>query len=279
MRIDAHQHFWSLARGDYGWLTPDLAAIYRDFLPADLRPLIETAEIDRTILVQAAPTEEETAFLLDIARREPCISGVVGWAELTAPDARERIIALAGDPFLVGLRPMIQNIQDTKWMLQASVASSLDQMADCGLVFDALVKPRHLKTLSQLARRHPDLTIVIDHCAKPDIAAGHVQPWANDMAALAEFQNIHVKLSGLMTEASPENTMAEISVFADHVLRIFGPDRIIFGSDWPVLDLASDYATWMAFVTQSIAALAPEQQAAIMGVNAQRVYLKDRQTP
>jgi len=275
MRIDAHQHFWQLSRGDYGWLTPDLGPIYRDFGPDDLKPLIKAARIDRTILVQAAPTEAETAFLLEIARNEPMVAGVVGWADFDALDIEARIAAVAQETLLVGLRPMIQDIADPDWMLSPRVDSALRAMARHGLVFDALVKPVHLANLLELATRHPQLIIVIDHCAKPDIAAGHFESWSNAMARLATLPHVAVKLSGLLTEAGLAGAAA-VPAYLQRALQLFGVNRAIFGSDWPVLNLCEHYVRWINIVEEQVASLSGADRAAIMGGNAARLYLSAR---
>ncbi len=275
MRIDAHQHFWRLSRGDYGWLTPDLGPIYRDFGPADLKPLLAATRIDRTILVQAAPTEAETAYLLDIARAEPMVAGVVGWADFESPDIEARIAKLAQEPLLVGLRPMIQDIPDPGWMLSRQVGAALHAMARHGLVFDALVKPVHLDNLLVLARRHPDLPIVIDHLAKPAIATNGFATWASGMAELATLPNVHVKLSGLLTEAGAAGEAA-IAAYLHEALKDFGGNRAIFGSDWPVLNLSGHYVGWVALVENVIADLPLADRTAIMGGNAARIYLSAR---
>src|SRR5262245_14271412 len=234
-RVDAHQHFWRLARGDYGWLTPALAPIYRDFEPADLEPLLGQTGVDGTVIVQAAPTVAETRFLLDIARTTPFVAGVVGWAPLDAPDAPDIVAALARDPHLRGLRPMIHDLPDVDWMLSPDVARGLGAIEAADLTFDALVRPRHLPNLRRLLARHPGLRVVIDHAAKPEIPAGRREPWAENMAALARETRAWVKLSGLVTEDGPEWSIDRLRPYVDHLLETFGPDRMIFGSDWPVL--------------------------------------------
>ena len=277
MRIDAHQHFWQLARGDYGWLTADLAPIYRDFGPADLAPPMQAAGIELSILVQAAPTEAETEYLLDIAACTPSVAGVVGWMDFDAADAPARIAQMAENPLLVGLRPMIQDIADPDWMLSPSVGRALSAMQQAGLVFDALVKPVHLAPLLTLARRHPELSMVIDHCAKPDIAGGGFDAWAEGIAPLAKLANIRVKLSGLLTEAAGD--AATVAPYIDHALGLFGPQRTIFGSDWPVLTLAGDYAGWVAMVEAALAKFPAEDRALAMGGNAADIYLRQRGRP
>src|SRR6516165_7404727 len=169
MRIDAHHHLWTLARGDYGWLTPKLAPIYRDFAVTDLAPLLSAAGICGTILVQAAPTEAETMFLLDIADGTDMVHGVVGWTDFDAEDAAARIEAFVGRTHLVGLRPMVQDIADDDWLLKPGLTAGLAAMAEQNLIFDALVLPRHLPRLSRVVDLHPDLQFVLDHCAKPSL--------------------------------------------------------------------------------------------------------------
>ncbi|OYU47735.1 MAG: amidohydrolase [Rhizobiales bacterium PAR1] len=280
LKIDAHQHFWRPARGDYGWLTPELGPIYRDFLPAELAPMLNAAGIDRTILVQAAPTVMETDWLLDLAEKTPFVAGVVGWADFAAPDAATKIAAFGEHPLLVGLRPMIHDIADPDWMLGAALEPAFAALKAAGLVFDALVKPPHLSRLLTLADRHPDLAIVIDHGAKPPISAGTLDPWLNswraDMAALAARANITCKLSGLVTEAGNAWDIGKLKPYVAHLLTVFGPDRLIFGSDWPVCTLAASYAAWHDAARALTAHLSAPQQDAIFGGNATRIYLSQR---
>jgi L-fuconolactonase len=200
--IDAHFHSWLLSRADYGWLTPALSAIYRDVSIADWQTQAAPHGINAGVLVQAAPTEAETQWLLTQAQQHPSVLGVVGWADLLAPDAPARIQALAASPKLKGLRPMLQDIADPDWILQAALAPALQTMSDLGLVLDALIKPFHLPRLLTLAARYPALAIVIDHAAKPDIAAGQWEPWASDLARVAAQTGAVCKISGLLTEAS-----------------------------------------------------------------------------
>jgi L-fuconolactonase len=276
MIIDSHQHYWRLARGDYGWLTGKLGPIYRDFEPDDMVPLLETAGVARTIAVQAAPTEAETQYLLALAKKTPSIAGVVGWTDFDRSDAPGRIAAMARNPLLVGLRPMIHDIANPDWMLSPAVGKTLAAMQRKGLVFDALVRPPHLSRLLVLADRHPSLVIIIDHCAKPQISDGVIEPWASDMGALARRANVHVKLSGLATEAGTGWKVHELAPYVRHVLKSFGPDRVLWGSDWPVLNLAGDYGKWINVTRQFLAGLPPDDRAAIMGGNAERVYLSKR---
>ena len=272
MRIDAHFHSWQLARGDYGWLTPALSPIYRDVNVPDWQAQALAAGVTGGILVQAAPTEAETWHLLALAERHPSVLGVVGWVDWLAPDAAQRIQALARHPKLKGLRPMLQDIPDPDWILQPALQPLLALMADLGLVFDALVKPVHLPRLLILAERHPSLSIVIDHAAKPDIAADTWQPWADDMQRLAEQTDAVCKLSGMLTEAGPHPVPQVCRPWIDHVLACFGPDRVLWGSDWPVLELAGSYAGWWQACQQFTEHLTEAERAAVFGGNALRVY-------
>jgi L-fuconolactonase len=276
MRIDAHHHLWSLARGDYGWLKPELAPIYRDFRLSDLAPHLAAAEIEGTILVQAAATEAETMFLLDIAENAEVVRGVVGWTDFDAADGVARVEALATRKLLVGLRPMVQDIADDDWLLSPALAPLLAAMARAGLVFDALVLPRHLPRLLRVVGRHPDLQFVLDHCAKPRLATGEIATWQRDIAVLAEHPNIVCKLSGLVTEAAPDWQISDLRQAVDHVVTCFGPRRMLWGSDWPVVDLAGGYAKWFVAAKTLLADLSADEKADIFGGNAARVYLSSR---
>lgn len=272
MNIDAHFHCWQLARGDYGWLTPALVPIYRDVTVHDWQAEAAPLGVSGGVLVQAAPTEAETQFLLAQADAHPQVLGVVGWVDLLATDAPARIQALARHPKLKGFRPMLQDIDDPEWILQAALAPALQAMVDCGLVFDALVKSAHLPHILALAGRYPDLALVIDHAAKPAIAAGEWQPWADGMARLAAETGAMCKLSGLLTEAGAAPAPGAVRRWAAHVLASFGASRVVWGSDWPVLELAGSYALWWRETQQLLAGFSAQEQAAILGENAKRLY-------
>jgi L-fuconolactonase len=272
MLIDAHFHSWQLARGDYGWLTPSSGSIYRDIAVADWQTVAQAVGVHAGVLVQAAPTLAETQYLLALAEANPSVLGVVGWVDMAAADAVQNIAALAQNPWLKGLRPMLQDMADPDWILQSAVQSALQTMAALGLVFDALVKTVHLPRIYKLAQRHPNLCIVIDHGAKPYIAASQWQPWADDMAQLGRLPSVHCKLSGLLTEAGAAPTPHATKRYAAHLLQCFGAERLLWGSDWPVLELAGSYGAWWAACQSTLAHLSPAQQAAVLGGNAQRVY-------
>jgi L-fuconolactonase len=277
VRIDAHQHFWSLARGDYGWLTPALAPIYRDFGPDDLAPLLQERGIAKTILVQAAPTFAETLHLLELAERAPFVAGVVGWIDFDAPTVASTIAKVAADHrLLVGLRPMLHDITDDDWLLRPNLAAAFDAMAERGLVFDALARPQHLSRVRKICERHPKLTVVVDHIAKPVIRERRFDPWRADIADVARCPNTVCKLSGIATEAAPDWTVEDIKSYVDHVRDVFGPQRLLWGSDWPVVNLAGGYAQWWEATTRLLEPLDSAARENILGGNAARIYLSRR---
>lgn len=275
-RIDSHQHFWRLARGDYGWLTPALKPIHRDFEPADLAPHLAEHGIAATILVQAAPTEAETRFLLETAAATPFVAGVVGWADFEAPDAPARIAALAADPLLLGLRPMVQDIADPNWLARPDLAPAFAALKAHGLVFDALVKPAQIPALLTLLERETELPVVIDHGAKPDLTGADLSAWRAGIAALAARPNTVCKLSGLVTEAPPGWREATLAPAVAQLLACFGPQRLLWGSDWPVATLRASYDQWLATAERLTATLSEAERAAIFGGNAARIYLTKR---
>jgi L-fuconolactonase len=276
MTIDAHQHVWRIARGDYGWLTPALVDLYRDFGPTDLQPFLARHGIARTILVQAAPTVAETEYMLDVARDTDFVAGVVGWVDFEAGDAAATIERLARDELLVGLRPMVQDMANDDWLARADIDRAVEAMGAHDLVFDALTLPRHLSRLLAFIDRHPDLAIVVDHASKPEIRDGRYDPWRADMAAVAARPHVTCKLSGLVTEASANWTLDDLKLPAGHVLNVFGAERVLWGSDWPVVNLAGGYDRWREAALSLIAHLSEPQRAAILGGNAERIYLSKR---
>nr|WP_091911331.1 amidohydrolase family protein [Mesorhizobium sp. YR577] len=272
VRIDAHQHYWKIARGDYDWMGPPVAPIIRDYLPADLQPHLKAAGIEKTVLVQAAATLAETEFMLELAEREASIGGVVGWIDLDAPDAPAVLKRLAGHQKFRGIRPMLQDIDDTFFILAEHRVAVLEALPSLGLTFDALVQPRHLPVIAALADRLPELKIVVDHGAKPFIAKGVIEPWASDMAALAQRPNVFAKISGLLTEAGADRSAAALKPYVDTLLSAFGPERLMFGSDWPVVELATTYDDWWRVANELTAGLSEAGREAILGGTAARFY-------
>lgn len=273
--IDAHQHFWRLADRAGQWPPPALAEIHRDFGPEDLLPTLNRCGVAGTVLVQSLPTEADTAYLLDLADRHPFVQGVVGWVDLEAGDAAARIERLARHPRLKGLRPMLQDLDDDRWIADPALAPAVEAMLAHGLSFDALVLPRHLGAFAEFARRHPCLPIVIDHAAKPAIPRGELTPWRNDLAVLAAMPQVHCKLSGLLTEAGPFPHAQRLQPWMEAVYGLFGPERLIWGSDWPVLRLAGQYEGWLTMASrfcEKQPRASDDTIAAIFGGNARRFY-------
>jgi L-fuconolactonase len=277
IRIDAHQHYWSLQRGDYAWLTPSDVGLYRDFMPDDLSPDLVECAIHATVLVQAAPTERESHFLLDLSRRHPSVAGVVGWTDFEADDVAERISRLVreGQGMLKGLRPMVQDISDPDWLDRRSLDAAFEAMIVNNLVFDALVTPRHLGALIRRLRRHPRLRAVLDHAGKPDIASATVEPWAGLLEQLAHSAEVHCKLSGLLTQAGQGAGVAELDAFVARIFSCFGADRVMWGSDWPVVTLRATYQEWLQMSLDLVRRYAPGGEDAVFGANAFRFYHLD----
>ncbi|MCG5484752.1 amidohydrolase family protein [Sinorhizobium alkalisoli] len=270
--IDAHQHYWTLGLGHNDWPGPDLEPIYRDFGPDDLKPHLAAAGVTRTVLVQAAPNVAETEFLLAIAEREETVAAVVGWVDLFAPDAVSEVERLRRHSKFKGIRPMLQSIAETAWILRPEVIATLEALPRLDVRFDALIQPRHLPVIAALADRLPELAIVVDHGAKPFIAEGRIEPWRADMASLALRPNVNVKLSGLVTEAGGAWSRERLSPYASHLLDVFGADRVMFGSDWPVVLLEAGYAEWFAAARALTAAGTESERQAVFAGTAARFY-------
>lgn len=269
--IDAHVHFWRIGHNDCTWPPPELAAIHRDFLPDDWQRVAQTCGVDAAIAVQSQPSGRDTGWLLELARDDVRIAGVIGWVDLSARDAPDRVAALASHPKLRGLRPMLQELPDDDWILQSSLKPAIDAMVAQGLCLDALARPRHLPHLSRLAERHPALRIVIDHAAKPDVAHGVIEPWRSQIAALAEHPNVFCKLSGLVTEAGGACQPDDLRPYVEQLFATFGSRRMLWGSDWPVVNLASGYVDWLR-VADALAGASGAERSALLGGNAARVY-------
>lgn len=248
--IDTHQHFWRLSRGGYGWMPKDNQTLYKDYEPDDLKPLLNEVGINKTIVVQADDDVAETEFLLELADEHDWIVGVVGWVDLEDPNAETEIDRLSSHPKLVGIRPMIQDIPDRRWMLKPEIAPGLHAMTDHNLTFDALVKPVHLKALETFLGLYPRLRVVVDHMAKPTFQAETFTEWSENLAALGLHENVYCKVSGLLTEAPVGASYATLLPYLDFATKSFGPERLLFGSDWPVLNLAGSYDGWIQIVKQ-----------------------------
>src|SRR5262245_25286301 len=271
-QIDAHQHFWRLNRGDYRWLTPEMVPLWRDFAPQDLAPSLARHGIAGTVLVQAAATVAETEFMLSIAEQTEFVKAVVGWIDFESTTAPAEIDRLAAHPKLRGFRPMIQDIPDPEWMLRAAIGPTAARLEHLGLTFDALVKPCHLEPLRRFLPLYPDLAIVIDHDAKPDIAGCQFADWAAALREVAADPRVHCKMSGLVTEASADWQPDDLTRYLDLLLEAFGPARLMWGSDWPVVDLAGGYDRWRQSALDYLARLGHDERADILGRTAAEFY-------
>jgi L-fuconolactonase len=277
MRIDAHQHYWNPARGDYGWMPRDNATLNRVWLPRDLRPHLDRHGIAATVLVQAAPSVQETEYMLGIADATDSVVGVVGWVDFERPDQRAELERLARHPKFKGVRPMIQDIPDVNWMLRDDVQWGFRAVCELDLAFDALGFPQHLENFLELFRRYPAMRVVIDHCMKPRIRDHAARPelmraWAEGMSRIAGETGAFVKLSGLVTEAAEGWTLDDLAPCVEHVLREFGPERVMWGSDWPVCLLRASYDDWRAAAEALTAGLSETERARVFGGTAAAFY-------
>lgn len=274
MRIDAHQHYWKMERGDYGWITPDIPDLYRDYFPTDLQPHLDEHQIDGTILVQAAPTIEETEYLLFLADRYDSILGVVGYLDLEDARHSEYYVRIAKHPRFVGFRIMIQEMPDATAALSESYVDALRGYAKLGVPVDLLLKSDQLDVLVELVERVPGLHGVVNHIAKPRIADGLMEPWLEQMKAIAAHPNIYCKLSGMVTEANHSDWKAEQFVpYIRHTVECFGPDRVMYGSDWPVCLLAARYAEVVDVLEAALpTSWGAAEREKLFGGNAMRFY-------
>ncbi len=275
MRIDAHHHLWRYEPASFGWIRPG-SAIARDFAVEDLRSTLDGAGLDAAIAVQARQSPEETRFLLDAARREPAIIGVVGWIDLRAPDIAT-LLEKDADPLIVGYRHVVQDERDPDFLLADPFIDGVRAVAARGLSYDLLVNHAQLATVPHFLNRVGEGRFVLDHAGKPDIAGRGWQPRADRIAAVAERPDVWCKVSGLVTEADHATwTPDDVERYLDHVLAVFGPERLIWGSDWPVCLLAASYDRVIDMVADFVARRCPHAEADIFGGNALRAYAIER---
>lgn len=274
MRIDSHQHYWHYNTDDYGWIDDSMSAIRRNFLPGEFAAVLKQNGIDGSIAVQARQTEEETKWLLQLADQHPHILGVVGWVDLRSANASQLIGDFARHPKAVGVRHVIHDEPDSNFMLKEEFTRGVGLLCDFNLTYDILVFPQHLPNTLQFIRRFSgDQVFVIDHVAKPLIKTGTLSPWKEYMQEIAHHPNVFCKLSGMVTEANwPHQQPDDFKPYFDVVFEAFGPERLMFGSDWPVCLVAEEYASWLETVTEIISVFSPAEQEKIMGLNTLKAY-------
>ncbi|MDG2014240.1 MAG: amidohydrolase family protein [Pirellulaceae bacterium] len=276
MIIDSHQHFWdrSDTRFDNAWQDGQgLQKICRSFLPGDLQPCIQTAGVDATVFVQTQHNLEENRWALSLAKQHDFIAGIVGWVDLTSPACGDQLAEFRGQPKFVGIRHVVQDEPDEDFIIREDVFRGLAELERQKLPFDLLFYERHLKHAATVASHFPNLPLVINHLAKPNIKQGSFEEWKKQLQAAAEHENVFCKLSGMVTEADWQDWRVEqLRPYAETAIECFGPERLMYGSDWPVCNLAADYSEVFAAARQLIASLSQHEQAMILGETARRFY-------
>jgi L-fuconolactonase len=272
MKIDAHQHFWAYDAAQYPWIPPG-SPLHRNWLPGDLRPLLEAHGISGCVAVQARQSIEESRWLLRLADEAEIIKGVVGWVDLRSSSVEAKLAELTQHPKFVGVRHVVQDEPDDRFLLQAEFVRGLEKLAAYDLAYDLLIYPRQLPAAIELVQRLPAQRFVLDHIAKPPIAATTLEPWRTQIRELALSSNVMCKVSGFITEADHRAwKAADFAPYLDTVFEAFGEDRLLFGSDWPVCLFAASYAQVCEVMSDYAGALAPEAQAKLWGGNAARFY-------
>lgn len=272
MRVDAHQHFWRYTGEEFGWITDAMSAIRRDFLPGDLVPLLDQADVDATVAVQARQSMEETQWLLDLAEEQEWIGGVVGWVQLTDPRVELTLEQLSENAKLKGVRHVLQGEPD-EYMARADFNAGVALLRRFSLAYDVLVLEHQLPAAIKFVDRHPRQAFVLDHVAKPRIGARELEPWATHIREMARRPHVVCKLSGMVTEADFEAwTVEDLKPYVGTVLEAFGPGRLLFGSDWPVCTVAASYSRWLAVIEECVSGLSEHEQKMILGRNAIDIY-------
>lgn len=273
MRIDAHQHFWDLGRFTYGWMPPAPSVLRRNYLPEDLAPILARNRFDGSVLVQANTVAAEAEWMLELATRHDFIKAVVAWVDLTDPKLGERLDQLQRHPRFKGVRHPVHDEADPRWLLREDVLRGLAELERRDLPYDLLLRPVHLPLVPILAERFPKLRMVIDHLAKPPIARHSLEGWAKQFAAAAQYPHVWCKLSGMITEADHRNwKAAHLLPYVAHAMRCFGPERLMFGSDWPVCLLAGSWKQVLAAFTQALGAQPLDIREKLIGGNACAFY-------
>lgn len=273
MKIDSHHHLWKYSFEQYPWMSDGMDAIRRDFLPQDLAAVLSAAGINGAVTVQARQMLEETEWLLELAAGNEMMRGVVGWVPLVDPAVKQSLERCAGHPKLKGVRHVLHDEPDDFYMLREDFNRGVAALKEFGLAYDILIFERHLPQTLEFVDRHPNQIFVVDHIAKPRIRDGVLEPWGRLMRELARRENVYCKLSGMVTEANWASwTVGQLRPYAEVVIDAFGPGRVMYGSDWPVILLASEYQRWAEVARGLISGLSADEQASIMGGAAARAY-------
>jgi L-fuconolactonase len=273
MRLDSHQHFWHYSPVDHTWMSAEMAALKRDFLPNDLDPLLASAHFEGSVAVQARQNLEETRWLLELAAQHEFIRAVVGWVDLRSEDLPNQLEAFAQHPKLAGVRHVVQDEADDQFMLRPEFRRGIARLQEFDLTYDLLLFPKHLPVSVKLVEEFPEQRFVLDHIAKPKITQRLLSPWREDIKALASAPNVCCKLSGMVTEASWNQWQSgDFRAYLDIVFAAFGPDRLMIGSDWPVCTLSGDYGSTMQIVIDYLDQFPAEVQAEVLGNNCARFY-------
>ena len=273
MKIDSHHHFWEYSLEEYGWISDEMSKLKKDFLPHDLEIAINDCEIDGVISVQARQTLEETDWLLELAKNNDLIKGVVGWLPLAEAELPELLEKYSANPYLKAVRHVIQDEPNENFILGKDFNSGISSLKNYDLTYDILIFNQHLPQTIEFVKQHPEQRFVLDHIAKPNIKANELEPWASNIRELAKFENIWCKVSGMVTEADLDSwTPGQLKPYFENVLEAFGSKRLMYGSDWPVCLLATSYRRWFDWVQIFISELSTDEQADIMGMNAIEAY-------
>ena len=273
MRIDAHQHFWNYSAAEYPWIGTGLKRLARDYLPSDLEPLLAAEQINGSVAVQARQSVEESLWLLALAKAHPLVKGVVGWVDLRSDRVGNDLRVLAANPTFVGVRHVVQDEPDPRFVLGEGFIRGLRQLRQHGLTYDLLLYPTQLPAAIELVELLPEQPFVVDHLAKPRIVAGEIDGWERDIRAIARHDNVCCKVSGMVTEAVRRGWKRDdFTPYLDVVLEAFGPDRLMFGSDWPVCLLAGEYADVAAIPRDYFSRLSATEQRMIWGDTAAAFY-------
>ncbi len=271
--VDAHQHYWDPNRFKYVWMSPKVQPLVRAFLPADLKPLLTAAGVHQTIVVQAISSDEEADWLLDLASANEFIAGIVAWCDLESPLLGTRLDKLQQHPKFRGVRHQVEDESDDTWIVQPDVLSGLAELERRDIPYDLLVRPRHLKYIARVREHCPELRLVINHIAKPQIAEGVFEPWATDIAAVAKLPKVWCKLSGMNTEANWRTwTVEDLRPYVSHVVEQFGYNRVMFGSDWPVCTLAGTYQQTVDALREILGQISEAAASSVWGGNAAEFY-------